>query len=227
MKKTKEDQYKVIIENLNKNGLSKLGMMASFGWQTDPLKLVISSSRYKFVSKIIAGKKNVLEVGCGDAFYSRIVKQNVQNLTVCDFDEIFIDDFNSRNEKNWKIKSLVHDMVKGKLKKKYDAIYSLDVLEHIKKSNEKKFLLNCLKSLKNNGVFICGMPSIESQKYASKASKEGHVNCKTADELKKLMNKYFENTFLFSMNDEIVHTGYYKMAHYLISVSTMKRIKYN
>ena len=41
------------------------------------------------------------------------------------------------------------------------------------------------------------------------------------------MNKYFENTFLFSMNDEIVHTGYYKMAHYLISVSTMKRIKYN
>jgi 2-polyprenyl-3-methyl-5-hydroxy-6-metoxy-1,4-benzoquinol methylase len=119
-------------------------------------------------------------------------------LTVCDFDEIFIEDFNSKNEKNWKIKSLVHDMVKGHLKKKYDAIYSLDVLEHIKKSNEKNFLLNCLKSLKNNGVFICGMPSIESQKYASKASKEGHVNCKTGDELKKLMNKYFENTFKYN-----------------------------
>jgi 2-polyprenyl-3-methyl-5-hydroxy-6-metoxy-1,4-benzoquinol methylase len=223
VRETKEKQYKVYLENLKKNGFSRLGLGASFGWEDDPIKLVISSSRYKFVSKILQGKKNVLEVGCGDAFYSRIVKQNVGSLTVCDFDKLFIEDFESRKEKTWKIQGLLHDMVKGSLPKKYDAVYSLDVLEHIKKTNEKKFITNCLKSLKKNGIFICGMPSIESQKYASKASKEGHVNCKSGPELKKTMDKYFENTFVFSMNDEVVHTGFYKMAHYLISISTGKK----
>ena len=79
------------------------------------------------------------------------------------------------------------------------------------------------KIIKKNGVFIYGMPSIESQKYASKESKEGHVNCKSGPKLKKTMDKYFENTFVFSMNNEVVHTGFYKMAHYLISVSTGKK----
>ena len=52
------------------------------------------------------------------------------------------------------------------------------------------------------------MPSLESQKYASKQSKEGHVNCKSGENLKKLLNKYFINNFVFSMNDEVVHTGF-------------------
>ena len=48
-----------------------------------------------------------------------------------------------------------------------------------------------------NGIFIDGMPSLESQKYASKQSKEGHVNCKSGENLKKLLNKYFINNFVF------------------------------
>lgn len=31
--------------------------------------------------------------------------------------------------------------------------------------------------------------------------------------------------FLFSMNDEVVHTGYYPMAHYLIAVGIGPKIK--
>ena len=31
-----------------------------------------------------------------------------------------------------------------------------------------------------------------------------------------ILEKYFKNVFLFSMNDEVVHTGFSKMAHYLI-----------
>jgi len=32
------------------------------------------------------------------------------------------------------------------------------------------------------------------------------------------MDKYFENSFIFSMNDEVVHTGYEPMAHYLFGM---------
>ena len=65
---------------------------------------------------------------------------------------------------------------------------------------------------------IIGMPSLESQAYASPASKAGHVNCKSMPELRELMLRYFHNVFMFSMNDEVVHTGHHKMAHYLWAV---------
>ena len=50
------------------------------------------------------------------------------------------------------------------------------------------------------------------------ASKAGHVNCKTGADFKGFMTGYFHHVFLFSMNDEVVHTGFDKMAHYLFCV---------
>lgn len=38
------------------------------------------------------------------------------------------------------------------------------------------------------------------------------------DRLKKLMSDYFYTVFMFGMNDEVVHTGYLPMAHYLFAV---------
>ncbi len=32
------------------------------------------------------------------------------------------------------------------------------------------------------------------------------------------MSEYFHNVFMFSMNDEVVHTGYHRMAHYVIAL---------
>jgi hypothetical protein len=41
--------------------------------------------------------------------------------------------------------------------------------------------------------------------------------------LKALLDIYFENSFIFSMNDEVVHLGYYPMAHYLFGVGVGKK----
>ena len=102
--------------------------------------------------------------------------------------------------------------------RKFDGIYSLDVLEHIHKKNEKNFLKNICKSLKINGSLIIGMPTLESQKYASKTSKLAHVNCKSKANLKKFLKKHFNVVYMFSMNDEIVHTGYDPMSNYNFAV---------
>ena len=32
------------------------------------------------------------------------------------------------------------------------------------------------------------------------------------------MQQFFHNVFVFSMNDEVVHTGYFPMAHYLLAL---------
>ncbi len=101
-----------------------------------------------------------------------------------------------------------------KPQRQYEAIYSLDVIEHINPMQEETFIQNALKFLQPDGVAIIGSPTLESQEYASKWSKEGHVNCKSGYELKALLEKHFKQVFLFGMNDETLHTGYSKMAHY-------------
>jgi hypothetical protein len=97
------------------------------------------------------------------------------------------------------------------------------VLEHILPADEDVFIRNIVSSLDAPGVLIFGLPSLESQPYASAGSKAGHVNCKTAPDLKALMQRYFHDVFIFSMNDEVVHTGFHKLAHYLFALCVGRR----
>lgn len=218
MKKTKDPVFQHLLETENNLGLQKLGLLNSNVWHEDPKRLVFTLSRYKFVSKMLAGCKNVAEVGCGDGFGARIVRQEVENLTITDFDPLFIKKFSEISSDTWPINAHTHDILLGPLDSVYDAIYSLDVLEHIDQKDEDKYLSNIVQSLSASGVAIIGMPSIESQPYACLTSQRGHINCKTGKDFKQLMENYFENVFLFSMNDEVVHTGFEKMAHYILTV---------
>lgn len=217
---TREPQYQDLVTLKQGKGLTTLGIMNNQVWHDDPRRLVFTLSRYKFVAKLLAGKQRALEVGCGDAFASRIVKQEVQSLTVLDFDPIFVADIQDRADPRWPMQSAVHDMLSGPYPGTFDAIYSLDVLEHIEQANEARFVENIIRSLSAEGVLIVGMPSLESQAYASVQSKLGHVNCKSGKDLQALFARYFHNVFLFSMNDEVVHTGFAPMAHYVIAVCT-------
>jgi 2-polyprenyl-3-methyl-5-hydroxy-6-metoxy-1,4-benzoquinol methylase len=215
MIKTKDPVNQGLIKLEEKIGLEKLGIMNSAVWHEDPKRLVFTLSRYKFVSKMLSGKNNVVEIGCGDGFGSRIVKQAVNNLTITDYDPYFIRKFKEIESDQWQISASEHDILCASLDEKFDALYSLDVFEHISANSQDIFIKNIINSINDNGIVILGMPSIESQVYASPQSKDGHINCKSGKELKLLMDKYFDNVFLFSMNDEVVHTGYEKMAHYL------------
>jgi 2-polyprenyl-3-methyl-5-hydroxy-6-metoxy-1,4-benzoquinol methylase len=215
---TVEPQYQILLDLHKKRGLTPLGLMTNQVWQDDPRRLGILLARYKFVSKMLAGKKSVLEVGCGDAFGARVVQQEVPDVTVSDIDPAFIADIESRNSKEWPLKTLLHDAVQSKVPGSYDAVYSLDVLEHISAEHEEAFVANISAPLPDDGVLIIGMPSIQSQAYASPASKAGHINCKDAVGLRQLLLKQFANVFIFSMNDEVVHTGFYPMAHYLLAL---------
>ena len=223
MIKTKDPVNQPLISLENERGLENIGLMKSFEWHEDPKRLVFTLSRYKFVAKMLSGKNRVAEIGCGDGFCARIVKQEVGQLTITDYDSYFIKRFEDIASEEWPISAVEHNILEGPLEQKFDAIYSLDVMEHIHSENEHVFIKNIIDSVKNSGVVIIGMPSLESQMYASPGSKAGHVNCKSGKNLKSLMESFFHNVFLFSMNDEVVHTGFEKMAHYLIVVCTSKK----
>lgn len=181
-----------------------LGQMNSETWERDPRKLGIMLARYKFVAKMLSGIDRVAEIGCGDGFGSRVVEQEVGSVRLTDANQ------NTTYTR--------HDIVEAALPVLYDAVYLLDVLEHIDVANENRALTNIARSLKQNGVCIIGMPSLESQDYASPISSAGHINCKSGADLVDTVRNHFHNVFLFSMSDEVVHTGFAKMAHYLLVV---------
>jgi 2-polyprenyl-3-methyl-5-hydroxy-6-metoxy-1,4-benzoquinol methylase len=192
--------------------------MANQVWHDDPRRLVFTFARYKFVAKMMSGRTRVIEIGCADAFASRVVLQEVEKLTVIDFDPVFIKDVKSRMDPDWRLDAYVHDMVVSPFAGQFDGAYALDVLEHIHPEDEDTFLANITSSLTENAIGIFGMPSLESQIFASPGSKLGHINCKTGHDLKTLLERHFKNVFIFSMNDEVVHTGFYPMAHYLLGL---------
>ena len=223
-KTTVEPQYDPCLALRDAQGFSRFGLMSNYVWNDDPKRVTFLLSRYKFVSKMFSGSKRVLEIGCADAFGTRIVRREVENLTAVDFDPIFIEDAAASADERWPITFLVQDVLKGPVPGDFDAAYSLDVIEHIAPSDESQFISNISKSLSATGKLIIGSPSLESQVHASPASKAGHVNCKSGPGLKVLMEKFFHNVFIFSMNDEVVHTGYTPMAHYLFALCCNKKI---
>lgn len=220
---TREHQYGACIDVREQKGLATLGVMTNFVWQTDPKRLLFVLARYKFAARMLAGKARVLEVGCADAFGSRIVRQHVKSLTVSDFDPVFTRDVQSRMDPDWPLEVRLHDMLSGPLEEKFDGAYSLDVLEHVPQKDEFRFLKNIADSLADDGVLVIGSPSLQSQQYASPGSIAGHVNCKTGEQLKQSLEPLFANVFVFSMNDEVVHTGFYPMAHYLFALCCNRR----
>lgn len=221
---TGETQYNEFFDNPKYSDM-RMGPMRAYDWDVDPRRLAFTFSRYKFVSKMLEGKRLVAEIGCGDALASKLVAQAIPELHLSDFDERFVSIAKKIFNGTDSVSVFRHDILSECLSDKYDAIYALDVLEHIEKTQEMRFMSNICESLSEHGILILGMPSLESQVYASPISKAGHVNCKSGFELKKIVELFFQNVALFSMNDEVIHTGFSKLAHYLFAVGyTPRRI---
>lgn len=214
--KAKESQNQIQFENYKKHA-TQLGPYTTHIWETDPRHLCFLLSRYKFVAKMLQGKKKILEVGVGDAFGVPVVTQIGASVHGVDWEPLLMDDNNTRLA-NVDCTFECIDITKQSPTGEFDAAYSLDVIEHIPSEREHLYIENTCKALGKHGVFIVGTPNITSQAYASEASRIGHINLKSANDLSGLMSKYFNNVFSFSMNDEVVHTGYSPMAHYIFAM---------
>lgn len=188
--------------------------MMSWRWQNDPKLVGIVLARYKFVAKMLEGKGWVLEVGCGEGIGARVVRQAVSCVVGIDIDAEAIAEAQAAMMPEWPIGFIADDfMTSYSHLATYDAVYSLDVFEHI--ADEALFLRRMRTAAP---VAIIGTPSKESQVYASATSRAGHVNCKSGPELKAAMLEHWQHVFIFSMSDEVVHTGFQPMAHYLLAI---------
>jgi predicted SAM-dependent methyltransferase len=182
-----------------------IGAMHAASFVSDPKHLGFVLRRYHFVARMLQGASLVLEVGCGDGTGAQIVKQVVGEWIGIDIDPI-------GSGVRW-------DIARGPFwTDPIEAVYALDVLEHIPKDKEDIALSNMRKKLKPFGTCIIGMPSKESQPYASALSKQHHVNCKTEGDLRTTMERHYHAVFMFGLNDYTLHDGYGPMCHYRFAV---------
>lgn len=217
-----KEVWKKAKRSVGTNHKLELGPYYTYQALFTPRHLLFTLSRNKFAARMLPLNKavKVLELGCGEGIGTVMFTEGGNDVTGVDFDEEAIDCAKRTLEKTG-----IHFVCDDFLSSTYglfDAVISLDVIEHIPQSRENEFLRTVCINLKPDGFCVIGTPNATASEYASEVSKAGHVNLFTAEKLTALMNRYFGNVFLFSMNDEVVHTGFYPMAHYLIALGCGK-----
>ena len=206
------------LQTKNKMTFGKYG---SFLMHKTPKRVLQLLSYYKFVANFIPENSTILEVGCNEGLGTSLLSKNARLVKGVDFDGPAI-----KSAKNlWNLPNLefVDQDFRDLKDKPYDVVCMFDVIEHIYPENFPQFLEHTLKFVKDEGLLIFGIPSLEQQVYASEAARQGHVNCMNGDTLYKLLEEFFHHTFVFCGNDEVVHTGFYPMANYLIGIGCLKK----
>ncbi len=177
------------------------------------LRLLIRLARYKFAARLLKSNDKIMEIGCGSGLGSIFMAQHCAHVTGLDIKKGEIDEAIAINRRD-NVTFIVEDFFKMKKSPEYDAVIALDVIEHLEPSLGKKLIKGISELCKPSGLAVIGSPSIYSYQYQSPLSKASHVHCYDLPELCSAVENYFGRAIPFSMNDELVHTGYHKMSWY-------------
>ena len=184
--------------------------------ESDPLMTGIKLARFKFAAKMLSPTDRVLDLGCGTGycsyFYSRYAKWVVG-----------VDLFSDMSDAELKYRGQNLRFLKGDVlnlpaeisNAEFDAVVSTDVVEHFSREDGERIIATSHKLLSDRGMVIVGTPSKFSSAYRSAQSRAGHIHEYEPDELRELCGRYFKRTLMFSMNDEVVHTGFSKLAWFV------------
>ncbi len=197
-----------------------LGRHMAYWFLRSPRRALYYMSYYKFAAKMIGRNQRVLDVGCGEGMGTWLLAKECGHARGVDLDTEAI----AVAQGNWidpRIEFACTDFLTEK-PGEWDAVVNFDVIEHILPENVGAFWKGIADNLTPYGVAVIGTPNLTGQVYASEVAKAGHVNVYAADRLEEEMRRYFRHVFMFGANDEVVHTGYPPMAHYLLALGCKK-----
>jgi 2-polyprenyl-3-methyl-5-hydroxy-6-metoxy-1,4-benzoquinol methylase len=200
----------------------ELGRYVSYWFHRTPRRLLYALSYYKFASKLIGPSKRVLDLGCNEGLGTWVLAHACGCAKGVDFDAEAI----AAAQRNFSSPCVAFSCADlfDMPHQQWDAVTSFDVIEHIFPENADQFLSVVASQLHHTGLAVIGTPSLTGQQFASEISRKGHVNVYSHERLEEAMKRHFAHVFLFAANDEVVHTGYLPLAHYLIAVGCQKKL---
>ena len=156
------------MSSVNKKEIEKFSKMASEWWDPsgkfkplhkfNPIRIsyikenIISSFKLKAKQKPL-DKINILDIGCGGGLLSEPMTRLGANVTGIDASTKNINIAKIHAKKNkLKINYLCSSPEKLKIKKKFDVILNMEIIEHVEDINF--FINSCSKLLKKNGLMF-------------------------------------------------------------------------
>jgi SAM-dependent methyltransferase len=153
---------------------------------------------YREAEKFIHG--DVLEIGCGDGYGTKILAPYAQKYTA-------IDKFKTENKYNLKDVTFLQMEVphlKGLNDNNFDVVISFQLIEHI--DDDNKLIAEVFRVLKPGGKFICTTPN----KLMSLTRNPYHVREYTKASLYETIKRKFEFVNLMGVFADAVMMDYYE-----------------
>ncbi len=156
------------MSSVNKKEIEKFSKMATEWWDPEgkfkplhkfnPIRIkyikenIINNFKLKNKIKPLSGI-NILDVGCGGGLLSEPMSRMGANVTGVDASSKNIEIAKLHSKKNkLKINYLCASPEKLNIKKKFDVILNMEIVEHVEDINF--FLKSCSKLLKKNGIMF-------------------------------------------------------------------------
>ena len=166
--------------------------------------------QFNIISKYI--QRNVLEVGPGTGNNLKYYKNKASTITLLEINKKLARSLKKKFYKNKKIKILNSSI--HSIKKKFDTIMYMDVLEHIK--TDKKEIKKAINLLSPGGYLIIFVPAFQIL-YSNFDRDIGHVrryrkffffNLAKKYKIKLIELKYFDSIgFIFAIINRLVGTN--------------------
>jgi 2-polyprenyl-6-hydroxyphenyl methylase/3-demethylubiquinone-9 3-methyltransferase len=134
-------------EQYHKSGIGKGSLVQSKGVALN------SQKKADFVEKFLKGR--VLDVGCGGGFDAAYFKKKGFDVAGCDISRAAVESAKKRFPGT---NFFLHNFEERPLKKKYDSVICIDVIEHL--FFYREFLRNIYLSLNKGGVLVVSTPNV-------------------------------------------------------------------
>lgn len=107
-----------------------------------------------------SGQQNILEIGCNKGFLTNALKEYYPQADICGVD-LSPNDVAYAKQHFPGIDFSCENAFDVLTKKKFDLIVAKDVMEHISKDEQEKFVKLLYEALKDNGICIIQVPNMD------------------------------------------------------------------
>lgn len=188
----------------------------------DPLSILFRLARYKFAFRQLRGTERVIDVGCGDGTGTYMLRQGCRQVVGISVDaDRFLPELLARQDESFRL--LHADALEYSDPEGFDVAVCMDVLEHLERSDGPRLLRGIANLLKAEGRLFLGTPSANTSRWRNERSCADHKYEYCRQEVQALLDQRFSQVIFFSMNDEMVHTGFDPLAWYLMFVAVGPR----
>jgi len=232
-------------------GLPTQGVHASHLWQDDDVRLASHLAHYRFVAAVMGARHDVAEYGCASPAGTRLVLQQSRQLTLLDPRPWVVSDVQRRFQDGGRFVVQLHDILSMPSPRPVDSVYCIDFLQYISRDEEDNFVRNLRDSLSRDFDFLLiGSPSYGAANSpdpqytpgddtpraivtqlsrqnlpcrSKSALDEARAYRRTGAELKALMQRFFQNVFMFSMVDDVAQAGIRPIAQHVFALGCGKK----